>query len=344
MSTFSVRPYEPGDEEQVLDVFNRVFGEDNPGYVPRTMEQWRHLYLDNPYGTHILVATNPAGEIIANYSAYPSPAIVKGQHRLCSQPVDTCVLPEYRGSLRKKSVFVVCATEFIGHYANPECEAFCDYLYGLPNDKAFPVGTRIIGYKPVQVPLRAHVRALAPDGGAAWLETLQARAQGVTVEPLPPERWGEAAALYEAHADAIALGIRREEPYLRWRYAPRPDGTRYEALLARRDGQPRTVVVYRLGWHGHPIVPFVDWIGAHDDAGAVAALMASIVGFAGPQGATRVLSWVTPCSPLHGVLLELGMTLEDSPFNLCIMTFSPLFDLAWAKQHWFLTMGDSDIY
>jgi len=344
MSSFSVRPYEPGDEEQVLRVFNTVFGEGNPDYQPRTMETWRHLYLGNPYGTHVLVAENADGDIIANYSAHPAPATVEGHDRLCSQPVDTCVLAEYRGSLRKKSVFVVCATEFIGHYADPGCEEFCDYLFGLPNDKAFPVGTRIIGYKPVHVPMRAHVRALEPDGGAAWLEELGTRAEGVTVEPLPAERWGEAAALFEAHRDGIALGIRREEPYLRWRYAPRPDGTRYEALLARRDGEPRTVLFYRLGWHGHPIVPLLDWIGDVADPALVAALIASIVGFAGPQGATEVLSWVTPCSPLHAVLLDLGMTLRDSPFNLCIMTFSELFDLAWAKQNWFLTMGDSDIY
>ena len=47
MSSFTVRPFEPGDEQGVLELFNRVFAEGNPGFVPRTMETWRRLYVWN---------------------------------------------------------------------------------------------------------------------------------------------------------------------------------------------------------------------------------------------------------------------------------------------------------
>jgi hypothetical protein len=43
-------------------------------------------------------------------------------------------------------------------------------------------------------------------------------------------------------------------------------------------------------------------------------------------------------------LTELGFDHEDSRFNLCIRIFTEAFDVPYAKENWYLNMGDSDIY
>ncbi len=342
MSSFSVRPYEPGDEVGILSLFNRVFAEGNPAFVPRTMATWRRLYPGNPAGQRIFVGVDADRRIVANYSGLPAAAVVRGQRRSCCQAVDSCVDRAWRGSLRRNSLFVVIATEFIRHFGTPGRQPFDDYMYGLPNEQAFPVGTRIIGYQPVHVPLPALVRA--PD--AAWIESLSEEAAaggGLRVDEISATE-PLVAALFERHLDEWPLGIRRDAPWLQWRYAPRPDGLSYGALLARRGGEPSGVLVYRLGWMDQPIVPLVDWIGSGRDRPALAALLAAVARRGLAAGGTRLETGDTPNMPHAATLAALGLAAEPSRFNLCIMTFAPDLPLDWAKANWCLTMGDSDIY
>jgi hypothetical protein len=344
VSGFTVRPYEPGDEEGLLALFNRVFAEDNPAFVPRTMEAWRGIYLDNPAGMQTFTGLDADGRIVANYSAIPAAAVLRGQRVMCAQAVDSCVDKAWRGSLRKQSLFVTIATEFIRHYSTKGREPFDDYMYGLPNEKAFPIGTRIIGYQPVHVPLHALVRELSPDTDG-WLAALEAEAaaDGVQVEAFAGADTQPAAALFERHLEEVPLGIWRDAAYLGWRYRPRPD-VQYEALLARRGGALVGVVVYRLGWMGQPLVPLVDWIGPGADRAAVAALLAAVARRARDAGARRLETWLTPNARHHATLSALGLRDEATRFNLCIMTFGPRLQLEWAKANWCFTMGDSDIF
>ncbi len=342
MSRFSVRPYEPGDEHGIVALFNRVFAEGNPAFVPRTLEAWRSIYLGNPAGLRVFVGLDADGSIVANYSGIPAVAVVRGERRTCTQAVDSCVDRAWRGSLRKQSLFVTIANEFIRHYTTDGREPFDDFMYGLPNEQAFPVGTRIIGYQPVHVPLHALVRELPPDA-PAWIDALRAQAGDVSVAEGSAADLVDAAALFEAHLAEVPLGLWRDRAYLAWRYRPRDD-VQYRALLARRGGRLCGVLVLRLGWMGQPIVPLVDWIGPGADRDALAALLAAAARLALDAGGRRLETWITPAARHHATLLALGLASEPTRFNLCIMTFGPRCTLEWARSSWFFTMGDSDIF
>jgi hypothetical protein len=57
-----IRPYRPGDEHAILRTFNLVFREVcGPGYVDRTLAQWRWAWLDNPIGHRISLAVADDG-------------------------------------------------------------------------------------------------------------------------------------------------------------------------------------------------------------------------------------------------------------------------------------------
>lgn len=339
MSQFTVRPYEPGDEEGILRLFNGVFAEGNPGFVPRTLEVWRHIYAENPAGQQIFVALDAERKIIANYSAIPAWLCARGQRRWSSQPVDTCVDPAWRGSLRKNSVFVTVASAFIQEYCTPGPRPFNDIMWGLPNQKAFPVGTRIIGYQPVHCPMPSQVGLLAPE----WIEPLAALAGEVEVREGGAAGFDQLAELFERTRDEVELGVWRDAAYLRWRYRDWP-GNPYGTMLARRGGELVGGCVFRRGWMDQPIVPVVDWVGRGGDRSAVAGLLAAVARLAHGLGGRRLETWVTPNMALHPTLRALGLLEEPTPFNLCIMVFSPHFELEWAKAHWTVTMGDSDLY
>lgn len=339
MSDFRVRTYEPGDEGPILDLFNRVFAEGNPAFVPRSAEHWRHVYLDNPAGHQILVAEDARGEIVANYSAIPAWALVRGERRLCAQAVDTCVDRAWRGSLRKGSVFVTIAKEYCRRWGELRAPGSNDYMWGLPNEQAFPVGTRIVGYRPVHCPLPGLLREVDP----AWCDELAAAASGVEVVAAEEGRMADLVRLAAAQVDAREIALEKSATYLAWRYRDWP-GRPYRAALATRRGEPVGALVYRLGWMGQPLLPLVDWFVPGDEPAVLAALLAHAARITLDAGGQRVETWVRPRSARFAALAALGLQRKDSPFNLCIMVYSERFDLPWAGQHWSVTMGDSDIY
>ncbi|MGQ0553789.1 MAG: GNAT family N-acetyltransferase [Planctomycetota bacterium] len=342
MSQFNIRPYEPGDEVGIVALWNRVFSEGNPRHVDRNVEHWRALYLENPAGTQVFVALDADGQIIANYSSLPMACVLRGERSAAAQSVDSCVDKAWRGRLGKQSLFVTIARTYTEYWTTPGRLPFNEYIYGLPNELAFPVGTRVIGYKPVHVPMPALLRPLGPDT-PAWLDELSRAAEGVTVEEFKGEDVSEAAALFTEHLAEVPLGTWRDAPYLSWRFRPLA-GTQYHARLARRAGKLVGVLIYRLGWMGEPWVPMVDWIGSGHDRPAVAALLHAVVGHAHGLGGHRVETWVTPNMPLHTTLSSLGLQSAPTRFNLCIMTFGPRLELEWAKANWCFTMGDCDIF
>ena len=53
---WTIRPYVDGDEHGILSLFNRVFQEGNPDFVPRSLRHWHWEFRDNPLGHHTFVA------------------------------------------------------------------------------------------------------------------------------------------------------------------------------------------------------------------------------------------------------------------------------------------------
>jgi hypothetical protein len=225
-----------------------------------------------PAGMQIMVAVDGQGKLIANYSSTPAFCSVRGEQRLCTQIVDSCVDKDWRRSLRKGSVFVTIGADFLRFFSTAGRLPFDDFIYGLPNEKAFPIGTRVLGYKPVHVPLYALVHHVGAETGG-WLGALGERAGNVTVEELRGDDWSEVARLFLAHKDEIQLGLWRDEAYLAWRYAPRPARALPHAARAARRPPRRARSCVRMGWFGHRVLPLVDWIGPGADVEAVAALL-----------------------------------------------------------------------
>ena len=69
---FTIRPYQPGDEQAIVESFNLVFREVcGEGYVDRDLAFWRWQFLENPCGNRITVGLTEASEVAAQYAGVP---------------------------------------------------------------------------------------------------------------------------------------------------------------------------------------------------------------------------------------------------------------------------------
>lgn len=333
---FVVRTYQDGDEEGILRLFNEVFSEGNPSFVPRTPAHWRWQFADNPRSHHTFVAVDEDGRIIGNYTAIPGLWRHRGQDFTGSQAVDTCVDAAHRRVLKREGVFLTLARTWFDHYGVPERDRI---VYGFPNPVAFRIGTRRLDYRPVHSPVRSLVRDFQQD----WIDYLGPmggdRVEVTEEVGFPPET----GALFEAAMGDLPLVQVRDLEYLTWRYTACPTYA-YRILAARSAGELRGVLVMRTEWFDEPLAPLVDWVVRGDDRDALCGLARAAARLAQAAGRARLETWVPPWSDHARTLQTIGFAPDDSTFHQCIRVFGPSFDEHWAREHWFTTMGDSDIY
>lgn len=334
----AIRPYQAGDEVGILALFNEVFSDGNPSFTSRTLTHWNWQFRDNPLSHHTYVAVEDGGRIVGNYTAIPGSWLLDGVPFIGSQAVDTCVSKEHRSVLKREGVFLTLARTWFDRFGQPDADRI---VYGFPNPIAYRIGTKQLDYRPVHTPVVSLVR----DFDEPWVDYLGGMgADRMTVRELTAIPT-EVDALFAKMAAPLRLVARRDASYLAWRYLRCPS-FRYRLLAAysKDDEALRGLLFLRTEWFDKPLAPLVDWVIDGTDQHAFAALTQAAARLARENGKTRLESWVPPWSAHWNTLRTIGFAPDPSRFNLCIRVFGPNFDEAWARDHWFFTMGDSDVY
>ena len=116
---YEIRHYRPGDERQILETFNRVFAGTTPDYVPRTMEQWKWEFQENPAGNQIVLAVDGAGKVICQYCCLPYFVNLRGEKVVSGLGVDSFVDPAHRQGLKREGIFLRVARTYFREIAVP---------------------------------------------------------------------------------------------------------------------------------------------------------------------------------------------------------------------------------
>src|SRR5262249_30492890 len=149
-TAYQIRPYQPGDEHAILRLFNLVFGENDASFSPRTLDQWRWEFADNPAGQQIMLAVDPQGEMLAQYTTVPYFTWLTGERVIAHQGVDSIAHPDHRRGLKNEGIFIATAKAFFAEWGRPERVAFG---FGFPNKRAYRLGLRVLEYQPVETPV-----------------------------------------------------------------------------------------------------------------------------------------------------------------------------------------------
>ena len=330
----TIRPYRAGDEAGILKSFNLVFREVcGEGYVDRQRDFWEWEYLGNPAGYRIWVAEADNGDIAGHYAGVPY-RLSTAHGELCFvHAVDSFTHPDYRRGLQRPGLFV--------HTARPwfdACAAAGDALvYGYPVKNAWRIGERFVGYTKVRI-----IDYLCLELGAAKFSAVAAIDTSRVTSPS-----ADVDQLFAAVAAENTCLVQRTAEYFAWRYAAMPGGC-YEIIEARCGGALRGLAVLRPQ---HELVPggcaIADWLVPAGDDEARDALLAHAAARAGEAGRERLVAVFACSSRETEAFRRSGFELvpSDRYMERCLghNSFHPEMTTEWLRQHWWYTLGDSDL-
>lgn len=341
----TIRPYRPGDEQAILDTFNVVFRETNgEGYVDRAIDTWNWQFRDNPEGLRISLAVTDDGTVAAQYAGVPLRQATWHGDQIFVHIVDSFVHPEYRQGLKAPGLFVNTALPWFA-----DCYRRGDALpYGFPVPRAERIGQRYLYYHRLRVVdyLCRELSVDAPTDPPA----------GVTVEPMALRSdkalEDEVDALFVRFALQRGCLTRRSAAYLKWRYEQAP-GAPYELWGARRAGELVGLIVLRPQ---HELVAgacsIVDWIAPGPDAETVDpavhdALLAVATSRGHAAGRRVLLAVFADPSVEHAALRDRGFVVTPSSDTLerrlTYQIYQHVLSEEFVRQHWWYTLGDSDL-
>ncbi|HHI79139.1 MAG TPA: hypothetical protein ENK02_04100 [Planctomycetes bacterium] len=332
------RPFEPGDEERILETFNLTFRQVcGQGYVDRGSAQWRWEYLDNPAGSLAYLAVTEQGQVAAQYAGVLMRVHLGAEDRdlVFMHAVDSMVHPDFRRGLKKRPLFLEIAEAYFETYGG---KAF-DLGFGYPVRPAWRIGERYLGYRKIR-----DLDFLLLDLAGAPSPSDPGALQVEHIHELP----AEIDALYQRLRPRFACMVAKDRAYLQWRYQACP-GAQYHLLYAHQGGQARGLAVLRTEG---ALVPGAATLGDllvdPEDQETLAALLGQAQTLATAHGCPQLMTVTNPNLPLHQSYRSLGFRSEPSAHwlerRLGSRDWTAGLDQAWLDQHWFYCLGDSDLF
>ncbi len=231
--TFQIRHYREGDEDQILNLRQRVFGNLDP--MRLRSSTWRWQFRHNPAGKALCALAEDHGRIVGQYAVIPTRFSVLGKEALFALSCDTMIHPDYQ----KQGLFTTLAREV---YQRIESERRITTVWGFPNEISLPGFTRHLDWRLLTVfPLRvAPLRPLAmlypylpfkkksrqPMDNSFSSEISDSRAgfpdvPGLVLEPVT--RFDEEFdTLWNRNRGLASVIQVRDAAYLNWRYSGAP--------------------------------------------------------------------------------------------------------------------------
>jgi hypothetical protein len=326
MGDYEIRPFQDEDEASLLETFNLVFSATNPDMPPRTPEQWRWAYRENPGGKRIFVAAHE-GQVVAQYAGMPNRMWFEGEERAFVDIVDSMVHPDHRLGLKRPGLFIKTAQPFLEEYGRPDRDLA---FFGWPIERAWPINKRFLGYQQIRSEV---VLAREPGPGPGDLPD--------GVERI--ERFGpEAERLYRRCLDGWGLSGIRDDRFLNWRYVTNPF-YRYVCIGVRRsDGELAGYAVYRPSGGNGPAL-LVDFLAHPDDVHEARQLAEGALALARADGEASIATLQVEWTPWFRRFQEWGWLVWPTEWIMVASIFHPRLDPVWLRDHWWYQMGDLDV-
>lgn len=311
-----VRPYEPGDETSILELFQLVFGR------PMSMAFWRWRFLENPVKKQFVELAWQDGTLVAHYATSPATVRFNGQDYLAALSMTTMTHSDFRG----RGLFGTLAERVYESMA----EAGAVLVWGFPNRLSHRGLVRVLQWTDIhEIP--TFRRALNEGDPLPPPPNAVQRLEG-------PDRLFDA--LWDELKDRYPVLTRRDRTYLDWRFARHPEND-YRFLGYLDKDRLRGYAVFKD--YGDE-VDLVDLLSVSDDVAS--DLVLGVARYGRERGTTALNLWLNLTLPLHWHLEKWGF--ENAPpttyFGGRLLSSDPMLRMAYQYGNWYVTMGDSDVY
>ena len=328
MPDYELREYREGDEQSLLETFNYVFGQKDPNYVPRTLEEWRWAFLENPAGWRIWVAVCE-GRVVAQFAGQPFRMLIRGEEQTFVHCVDSMSHPDHRRGLKRPGLFVNVANEYFDHYGGIEK----DWAhYGLPIEEAARMGDRFLKYEIIKTQVfLAKELGPGPTELPEGVERLERFDHQV--------RW-----LYERCCGPWGVSAIRDDALYNWRFANHPRH-RYLSFGVRDvEGVLRGVAVYRhASWVFDNVGFVVEWLVPPEEPEVGRLLNEAVQAQARADGAQASATSIPEWSPWFGIFQEWGWLVHPSDYCLRVRKFHPKYPAELLRDIWWHQLSETDL-
>jgi len=320
-----IRPYNPGDEQQILEMDWLLFPDP---WNKRNLDNWRWKHAgNNPAGKAIIYVMENEGKIIAHFAVVPYRLRVFGENVLASHSIGSMVLPEYQG----KGLIKFVADKLFEEVMKKRIA----FSYGFPNILAYDLHKKLMGYNDV-----AQISTMEKSTSATK-EVLSA--SNLRAGFLPIQRFDSAVdALWERVKDDHKISVIRDAAFLNWRYLERPD-QKYYAFGHYEDDSLAGYVILKLYKDaqiikGH-IVDILSLSGREDIA---LSLIEASGQFFGRNKADLQSAWVAGSRMYNDILSAQGFRpVRPRPLICRINIDKEKYGRVLDGTHWYFTMGDT---
>lgn len=316
-ATFELRPYQPGEEKHIFELFRACFGRD------LSERRWRWRYLENPVGQGVICLAWDGDTLVAHHAVSCVGLRVQGQNWVLGLGGGAMTHPNYRGyglyreaaqwtwermAARSMPVAMAFANPFSHRLIVRDLE-FVD-IYEIPTFRL----------------------SLPPASG------FSGATEGIIELRDVDDRFDQ---LWIRVCDDYAVIAQRNRDYLRWRYVRHP--TERYRILAYLDREQLLgyVVLKRYQEELH----VVDMLCVRD-AEIVARLISYAAKLAMDELASELSLWLNVNHSLHWVLEKLGFRNGEPITYMTAKVLRPELSEAavYDFRNWYVTMGDSDVY
>lgn len=331
---FIIRPYRPGDEFKINEMFNEVFHRD------RSIEHWYWKYRDNPYGSgRIALAIAPDGTLAAHYGGYPLKLFLATDKKEFTvyHLGDKMTRRIYRGvGIGKNSLLSLTFRAFQDNFAR---DALFGYGFGTHHSLRFGLMfLNYIDFEPVSF-WRLPIERLLKGKGVSFLRQLFSLRRLKQVKEIDVQ-WDE---FFYTVAPSYRLLIKRDSQYLNWRYLRRPDRQYLILSVTKKNRLTGWSVFFREGnrliWGDALFIP--------DDTSSVKVLFSYLLRDPYCKGCETIEGWFAEDPQWWGQCLKsLGFERETEPSNLHLVVtiITDPEALTMLRKGFYYTLGDSDLF
>lgn len=291
--------------------------------------------LANPAGTRVFVATD-GGRVVAQYAGVPLRVWIDGRAEVFTQSVDSMVHPDFRKGLKRPGLFVELARAYFDHFGENGSDAV---HYGWPLEPAWRIGKRFLRYECVREEIVLLKSLDEPIEESSVAETSGA----IDVRPLDPVgeelRW-----LWERCCGEWGASAVRDADFYRWRFAS--TAAREYRLFGARDarGVLRGCAALRKGdWLTAGTRALCDWLVPTVEIETALALERTVLEAASQDGGQRVVTLIPEWSAPFQSFQRRGWLVHPAPYRLAARCFDKRFDHLFLREHWWLSLADSDL-
>lgn len=311
-----IRPYQPGDEKFILDLFEKSYGHALGDKV------WAWRFRDNPAASGVIDLVWDGNILAAHYAVTAVKLQINGQDWLTGLSGTTMTHPNYRG----RGLFPVLARRTYSRMA----EMGMAMVWGFPNTLSHRGFIRDLNWRDIyeipkfQLLLDAKIKFQTVRDYIVELSAFD-------------ERFDR---LWERVKSSYSIISRRDYAHLQWRYIQNPS-ERYRVLAFVQKEDVLGYIVFKRYQDEFQVI---DILTTEIQTGEELILQVASIGC--EESAKSVGLWLNVTHPLHHTLEKIGFR-NTEPITYfgglrlhSELGGAELFDF----REWYLTMGDSDVF